>query len=115
LVSYGKNYDGSIISSDPVMEGVDDPLHYWDPSIAPSGMTFVTSDLYPFWQGNLLVGSLKFKYLARLELNGDQVVDEEKMFEGIGRVRAIIQGPDGLIYFSVEKPGMVLKLIPERK
>jgi glucose/arabinose dehydrogenase len=115
LVSYGKNYDGSIISENPVMEGVDDPIHYWDPSIAPSGMIFVTSDLYPFWQGNLLVGSLKLKYLSRLELDGEQVVHEERMFEGIGRVRAITQGPDGLIYFSVEKPGMVLKLIPERK
>ena len=112
-VSYGTNYDGSIISESPVKEGVTDPLHYWVPSIAPCGMTFVTSDLFAPWKGNLLVGSLKFRYLARLELNENQVIEEEKLIENIGRVRSVTQGPDGLIYVSVESPGMVLKLVPE--
>jgi len=115
IVSYGKNYDGSTISEVPTREGIADPLHYWDPSIAPSGMTFVTSDLFPAWRGNLLVGSLKFEYLARLELNGEEVIHEEKLLEGLGRVRAVIQGPDGLIYLSVERPGMVFKLVPDSK
>lgn len=112
-VSYGTNYDGSIISESPVKEGVTDPLHYWVPSIAPCGMTFVTSELFAPWKGNLLVGSLKFRYLARLDLDGNQVIHEEKIMENIGRVRAVIQGPDGLIYVSVESPGMVLRLVPD--
>ncbi|MBS0000294.1 MAG: PQQ-dependent sugar dehydrogenase [Cyclobacteriaceae bacterium] len=112
VVSYGDNYDGSTISEKPTAEGIIDPLHYWDPSIAPCGMTFVTSDLFSPWKGNLLVGSLKFRYLARLELNGNEVTSEEKLLEGLGRVRSVIEGPDGLIYVSVESPGMVLRLTP---
>jgi aldose sugar dehydrogenase len=115
LVSYGVNYDGSIISDKQTTEGVEDPLHYWDPSIAPCGMTFVTSQLFSAWTGDLLIGSLKFRYLARLELNGNAVVSEEKLLEGLGRVRSVIQGPDGLIYVSVESPGMVLRLTPTGK
>lgn len=114
-VSYGTNYDGSIISESPIKEGVTDPLHYWVPSFAPCGMTFVTSELFSPWKGNLLLGSLKFRYLARLELNGEQVMSEEKLMEGIGRVRSVVEGPDGLIYVSVETPGMVLRLVPVTK
>jgi glucose/arabinose dehydrogenase len=112
-VTYGKNYDGSTITDVTTREDVADPLHYWTPSIAPCGMEFVTSDLFPAWEGNLLVGSLKFRYIARLELDGEKVVKEEKLIEGLGRVRSILQGPDGLIYVSVESPGMVLRLVPK--
>jgi glucose/arabinose dehydrogenase len=112
IVSYGDNYDGSVISENPTAEGIEDPFHYWNPSIAPCGMTFVTSDLFSPWKGNLLVGSLKFRYLARLELNENAVIAEERLLEDLGRVRAVIQGPDGLIYVAVESPGMVLRLNP---
>ena len=111
--TYGKNYDGTIITDNPSKEGMADPLHYWDPSIAPCGMTFVTSNLFPAWKGNLLIGSLKFRYVARLELSGDQVIREEKLLEGLGRVRSVVEGPDGLIYVSVESPGMILRIVPE--
>lgn len=112
-VTYGMNYDGSIITDVTSREDVADPLHYWTPSIAPCGMEFVTSDLFPAWDENLLVGSLKFRYVARLELDGEKVVKEEKLIENMGRVRSILQGPDGLIYISLESPGMVVRLIPE--
>ena len=92
---------------------MEDPLHHWTPSIAPCGMSFVTSDRYDAWKGNLLVGSLKFRYVARLELDGERVVHEEKLIENLGRVRAIAEGPDGYIYVSTESPGMVVRIIPE--
>ena len=112
-VTYGKNYSGTKITDFTTKEGMEDPLHYWVPSIAPCGMTFISSDLYPAWKGNLLVGSLKFRYVARLELNGKQVTHEEKLLENLGRVRAIAQGPNGHIYVSTESPGMVVRVIPE--
>jgi glucose/arabinose dehydrogenase len=111
--TYGKNYDGSIITEFTTKEGMADPLHYWEPSIAPSGMSFVTSDKYGVWKGNLLVGSLKFRYVARLEFGNNEVIHEEKLLENIGRVRAIAESPDGYIYISTESPGMVLRIVPE--
>ena len=92
---------------------MEQPIHYWVPSIAPSGMAFVTSNIYPDWKGNLLVGSLKFQYLNRCVLDQNKVVHEEKLLEGIGRVRSIEQGPDGYIYVGVENLGIV-KIIPEK-
>ena len=112
--TYGKNYSGTTITEYTSKEGMADPLYYWVPSIAPCGMSFVTSDLYDSWQGNLLVGSLKFRYVARLELDGEKVIHEEKLFENLGRVRAITEGPDGYIYVSTESPGMVVRIIPEQ-
>jgi glucose/arabinose dehydrogenase len=112
-VTYGKNYNGTTISDLTSKEGMNDPLHYWLPSIAPCGMSFIDSDLYPAWNGNLLVGSLKFQYVARLELDGEKVTHEERIIENIGRVRAITQGPDGYIYVSTESPGMVVRIIPQ--
>jgi len=114
-VTYGKNYDGTTITEITSREDVTHPLHYWVPSIAPCGMEFVTSGHYPPWKNSLLVGSLKFRYIARLELDGEEVVREEKLIENLGRIRSITQGPDGLIYVSMESPGMVVRLRPEMK
>jgi glucose/arabinose dehydrogenase len=93
------------------MEGMEQPIHYWVPSIAPSGMAFVTSDKYPGWKGSLLVGSLSFQYLERLVLDGKKVVSREKLLADMGRVRSVRQGPDGLIYVGVEGKG-IIKLVP---
>ena len=112
-VTYGKNYNGTTISELSTKPGMEDPLHYWLPSIAPCGMSFVTGDTYPAWKGNLLVGSLKFRYVARLELNGEKVVHEEKLLENLGRVRSITQGPDGYIYVGTESPGLVVRIVPQ--
>ncbi|SDB46153.1 quinoprotein glucose dehydrogenase [Flavobacteriaceae bacterium MAR_2010_188] len=112
VISYGINYDGTPFTDITAKEGMEQPIHYWDPSIAPSGMAFITSDKYPGWKGNLLIGSLKFQYVANCFINGDKVTKEEKLLEGIGRVRTINQGPDGYIYVSVENVGIV-KLLPK--
>ncbi len=106
LVTYGINYSGTPITDKTEMEGIIAPIHYWVPSIAPSGMCFVTSDRYPGWKGSLLVGSLSFQYLERLEMKGEQVLRREKLMEDIGRVRNVRQGPDGLIYVAVEGKGI---------
>ncbi|PWK51905.1 PQQ-dependent sugar dehydrogenase [Pleionea mediterranea] len=112
VISYGVNYDGSAFTELTKKQGMEQPEHYWVPSIAPSGMTFVTSDKYPDWQGHLLVGSLKFGYLVLVKINDDnQVYDQEVLFEGIGRVRNVQQLNDGYIYVAVDGQG-VKKLKP---
>jgi len=98
LVSYGINYNGTIFTNLLEKEGMQSPQHYWTPSIAPSGMTFVTSNKYPDWEGNILAGSLRFEYLNRCVIEDDKVVKEEQMFEGIGRLRNVEEGPDGYLY-----------------
>lgn len=111
LVTYGINYSGTPITDKTDMEGMEQPIHYWVPSIAPSGMAFVTSDNYQDWKGSLLVGSLAFQYLERLEMDGTKVVSREKLLSE-GRVRDVKQGPDGLIYVAVEGKG-IFKLMPK--
>ena len=111
--TFGKNYNGTVITDVTSKDGITDPLHYWDPSIAPCGMSFVTGTTYPGWEGNLLVGSLKFQYVARLEIDDEKILHEEKLVEGLGRIRSITQGPDGYIYVGTEGPGMVVRLIPQ--
>lgn len=113
LVTFGVNYSGTTITDKTKMEGMEQPIHYWLPSIAPSGMTFITTDTYgPSWNGSLLVGSLKFQYLERLEMDGRKVVKREKLATDIGRVRDVKEGPDGLIYLAVEGKG-IYKLVPK--
>ena len=111
IVTYGIDYDGTSISSENEKPGIENPISYWLPSIAPSGMAFVMSNLYPDWKGNLLVGSLKFQYLELLKLKGDTVIGRQKIATNIGRVRNVVQGPDGYIYIGVEGKG-IFKIIP---
>lgn len=113
VVTYGIDYDGSIISDKTSAPGILEPIHYWLPSIAPSGMTFVTSDKYPEWKGNLLVGSLKFQYLERLTVEGEKVTGRENLAVGIGRLRNVRQAPDGYLYIGVEGKG-IFKIVPKR-
>jgi len=110
-ISYGVNYIGTKFTENTSLPNMEQPLFYWVPSIAPSGMTFVSSNKYPDWKGNLLVGSLKFKYVERLALKNNKVIKREKLLEGMGRVRNVKQGPDGYIYVALEGKGIV-KIIP---
>ena len=112
VITYGINYSGTTITDKKEMEGMEQPIFYWTPSIAPSGMTFVTSDRYADWKGSLLVGSLAFQYLERLVFDGNKVVKREKLMEGQGRIRDVKEGPDGFIYVAVEGKG-VYKLLPK--
>lgn len=113
VISYGINYNGTVFTDLVKKEGMEQPLHYWVPSIGPSGMAFVSGDRYPAWEGNLLVGSLKYRFLDRVVLDGEKVVKEESLLKKIGRVRSVEMGPDGYIYVGVEgSPGFVARLIP---
>ena len=111
-ITYGINYDSTIITDKTEMEGMEQPVTYWVPSIAPCGMTQVKGDKYKGWENNLLVGALSHKHVARVVLNGDSYVKQEKLLDGVGRVRAVEQSPDGYIYVATEGPGLLLKLIP---
>jgi len=106
LVSHGVNYSGTKFTELTEKEGMESPLWHWTPSIAPSGMTFVTSDNYPQWQNHLLVGSLKFGYLVMLTLADNRVIAQEKLFEGLIRVRNVKQGSDGFLYVGVDGKGI---------
>lgn len=111
VITYGKNYSGIPITDKTAQVGMEQPIHYWVPSIAPSGMAFVTSNKYPKLKGGLLVGSLKFQYLEYLKLDGKKIVKRTKLLENIGRVRSVNQAEDGYIYIGVENLGIV-KLNP---
>lgn len=116
VITYGENYGGGKIGEGITRkDGMEQPLHYWVPSIAPSGMAFLTSDRYGAgWKGNLFVGSLKFGYLDRIELKDDKVVAEHKLLaDGRARIRDVKQGPDGLLYvLTDESDGKLLRLRP---
>lgn len=123
VVTYGENYGGGRIGQGLSSQtGMAAPLHYWVPSIAPSGMAFLTSERYgPAWRGNLFVGSLKFSYLDRIELSepfggasGGKVVREEKLLGELDeRIRDVRQGPDGLLYVLTDSArGQLIRLLP---
>jgi len=115
VITYGENYGGGPIGEGITAKaGMEQPLYYWVPSIAPSGMAFLTSDRYgPAMKGNLFIGSLKFGYVARLELAGGKVQREHKLLEGLGRVRDVRQGPDGLLYLLTDlDKGRLLRVLP---
>jgi len=106
IISYGINYSGTKFTDLTAKEGMEQPASYWDPSIAACGMTFLSGDNYPGWKNSLIVGSLRFDYLVRCEIEEGKVVRQEQIATGIGRVRSVIEGPDGLLYVGVEGKGL---------
>ena len=115
VITYGVNYViGTRIGEGSEKPGMAQPLHYWVPSIAPSGLAFYTGQRFPGWHGNALVGALKFRLLARLELDGERVLHEERLLtDAIGRIRDVRVGPDGHIYLlSDESDGVIARLEP---
>jgi len=117
VITFGVNYGiGTKIGEGTAKAGMEQPIYYWVPSIAPSGMTFYTGDRFPDWRGNVFVGSLKFQLLARLELDGEKVVKEERLIQGeLGRIRDVRTGPDGYIYLLTDAPdGVFARLEPAK-
>jgi len=114
VIAYGRHYSGAKIGEGTRKAGMEQPVHYWDPSIAPSGMAFYDGDAFPAWRGNLFVGALKFRLLARLTLDGDKVVAEERLLDGLDeRIRDVRQGPDGHLYLLTDSgDGRLLRLEP---
>jgi aldose sugar dehydrogenase len=114
-ITYGVNYvTGTRIGEGTHKAGMEQPVHVWVPSIAPSGMAFYTGKAFPKWQGSLLIGALRSQTLVRLELRGDQVVSEERLLVGeIGRIRDVRVGPDGLVYLLTDSSdGKLWRLEP---
>ncbi len=116
VISYGVAYSGARIGVGTARAGMEQPVHYWDPSIAPSGLTMYSGDRFPEWRGNLLVGSLKFGLLVRLDVRNGRVVHEERMLTRLrDRVRHVVQGPDGLVYLLTDEGnGRILRVQPAR-
>jgi glucose/arabinose dehydrogenase len=114
VITYGVDYSGAKIGEGHAKAGMEQPAYYWDPSIAPSGLAFYTGDRFPAWKGSLFTGSMKFLMLARLTLDGEKVVGEERLLEGINeRIRDVRQGPDGLLYLLTDNPkGRILRVEP---
>jgi aldose sugar dehydrogenase len=117
VITYGVNYGiGTKIGEGASKPGLAQPVHYWVPSIAPSGMAFYTGDRFTQWKGDLFVGALRDQLLVRLRLDGEKVVKEERMLVGtLGRIRDVRQGPDGLLYLLVDSSsGAIVRLEPAR-
>jgi glucose/arabinose dehydrogenase len=114
VITYGVDYSGARIGEGTSKAGMEQPVYYWDPSIAPSGLLFYTGERFPQWKGSLFTGSMKFMMLVRLTLDGEKVVAEERLLEGINeRIRDVRQGPDGLIYLLTDNPrGRILRVEP---
>jgi len=111
-ITHGVNYDGSPITPDTAKAGMEQPVLHWTPSIAPSGMAFVTGDRYPNWTGDILNGALKFQLISRIEIEDGEYAHEERILEGIGRIRDVEMGPDGYIYFTNETEGTLSRIVP---
>jgi len=114
VISYGVDYSGAKIGQGTKKEGLEQPVFYWDPSIAPSGMAFYTGDKFPAWRGSVLVGALAGKLVSRLETDGNRVTGEERMLQQLGeRIRDVRQGPDGLVYLLTDsRNGRILRMKP---
>ncbi len=115
VITYGVNYGiGTRIGEGTAKPGIAPPLHYWVPSIAPSGMAFYNGDKFPRWRGDLFVGALRDQMLVRLRLEGEKVVREERLLKDqLGRIRDVRSGPDGFIYLLTdESAGVLARLEP---
>jgi len=115
VITYGRDYSGASIGEGTAKEGMEQPVYYWDPVIAPSGATWYTGDRYPGWKGSLFIGSLQPGALVRLTLANGRVTGEERYLGDLGdRIRDVQQGPDGLLYLVTdENDGRVLRVVPK--
>lgn len=116
IVTYGINYNGSVISRETEASGIESPLLYWVPSIAPSGMTFYTGNNFEPWKNDIFTGALSGKHIRRIIRNGEKITGEEILLkDAVGRVRDIRTGPDGNLWFITdEKDGGLYKLQPKK-
>jgi glucose/arabinose dehydrogenase len=113
VISYGRNYNGSIITELVRKEGMEQPIWYWKPSTAVCAIGFYRGDLFPRWNNKLLVGALKYEDVRILDIEKDRVMHEEVILKNAGRVRDVVCGPDGAIYVVLNDPGTILRLTPK--
>lgn len=114
VITYGVDYSGAKVGEGTAKANMEQPIFYWDPSVAPSGMVFYTGDRIPAWRGNLFVGALAGTMLVRLSLDGEKITGEERLLKGLNeRIRDVRQGPDGLLYVITDDAnGQVLRVRP---
>jgi glucose/arabinose dehydrogenase len=114
IISFGVHYSGYKIGIGTHKNGMEQPIHFWDPSIAPSGMAFYTGDKFPKWKTKAFVGALKSRFLVRLTLEGEKVISEEHILGSLNeRIRTVVNGPEGYLYIVVDNdPGKILKIEP---
>ncbi len=110
VITYGMNYDGTAMTDITAKAGMEQPVTYWVPSIAPCGANFYAGDLFPKWKNNLFVASLAAEELRRLELKDGKLVAQEVIFKSLGRIRHVIAGPDGALYVLL--PKRIARLTP---
>jgi aldose sugar dehydrogenase len=115
VITYGVQYvTGTKIGEGTHKPGMEQPLHVWTPSIAPSGMAFYQGDRFPRWRGDLFVGALRSQMVTRLRLDGEKVIEEEYLLEGkLGRIRDVRSGPNGYLYLLTDaRNGVIARLEP---
>ena len=112
VISYGQNYDGNPVNGGVTAQtGMEQPVYYWDPVIAPSDMAFYHGEMFPEWNGNALIGGLQAGAVVRLTLDGDRVTGEQRLAEGLGRIRDVEIAPDGALLVLIdEDPGALIRL-----
>jgi glucose/arabinose dehydrogenase len=114
VITYGRDYSGASIGEGTQKEGMEQPVYYWDPVIAPSGMTFYTGDRYPGWKGSVIIGGMGSRALVRLTMENGRVTREERYLGGLARIRDVQQGPDGLLYVVTDEDnGQLLRVVPK--
>ncbi len=113
VITYGLNYNDTVITYLTHKPGLEQPVLYWKPSTAVCGLNFYRDNLFKKWKNKLLVGALKYEEVRLLDIEGDRVMHQEIIVKGQGRVRDVATGPDGAIYVVLNKPGTVLKLTPK--
>ena len=116
VIGYGREYSGKPINNDKTAEaGMEQPVYFWTPDIAPAGISFYNGKLFPAWQGNLFVSALAGKYLIRLELNNERVIGEERLLVDLNtRIRDVHEGPDGALYVMTDgNGGKIIRLTPK--
>lgn len=113
VITWGMNYNGTPLGKTH-QDGMEQPVHFWVPSIATCGLDFYNGSKFPKWKNDLFVGALKQEEIRRLRIRKGKVTQEEVVFKGLGRVRDVRSGPDGCLYVVLNKPGSVLRLVPAR-
>lgn len=115
VISYGINYDGTILTPHRRRTGLEQPARYWRPSIAVSGLAFYKADLFNLWRNKLLIGALAYEEVRLADIEGDRVMHEEVLLKDNGRVREAVTGPDGALYIVLNEPGRVIRMIPRKE
>ena len=111
-ITYGKNYSGTTITKYTHKEGMEQPVIHWTPSIAVCGIDFYNGEVFKNWKNDLLVSSLKFENLYRLEIKDNKVTEQEIVYRAGSRIRDVETGPEGFIYLALEDPGRIVRFIP---